>query len=81
MADKDGDDDISSEEAEAVEIINIKAKGVKDLTGLDWFKNTWKLDAGDNDIEDAMIVSELHYLHWLNLKGNKNLKCFDVRGL
>ena len=53
---------------------------MKDLTGLDAFKNTWKLDARNNDIEDAMIVSELHYLHWLSLKGNKNLKCFDVRG-
>ena len=80
LADRDGDGQVSQDEADAVQEIDITGRGVKDLTGLDAFKNTWKLDARNNDIEDAMIVSELHYLHWLSLKGNKNLKCFDVRG-
>ena len=80
VADTDKDGDISPEEAGNVEIIDINGMGVKDLSGLECFPKVWKLDAGNNDIEDAMVVSELHYLHWLNLKGNKNLKCFDVRG-
>lgn len=80
VVDRDNSGDVELEEAEAVEELVLVGKGIKDLTGLDWFKNVWKLDLGDNDVEDAMIVTNLHYLHWLNLKGNKNLKCFDVRG-
>lgn len=80
LADTDGDGDVSFPEAEAVQEIDIKDRGVKDLTGLDAFKNAWKLDARNNDIEDASLTRELHYLHWLDLKGNKNLKTFDVTG-
>lgn len=80
LADTDGDDDVSFPEAESVQEIDIKDRGVKDLTGLDAFKNAWKLDARNNDIEDASLTRELHYLHWLDLKGNKNLKTFDVTG-
>lgn len=78
IADTNGDLDISPEEALAVKELNISGKGIKDLTGLDYFKNVWKLDAQDNDIIDGTIIKELHLLHWLDLKGNKNLRTFDV---
>lgn len=80
VADANGDGDIDNAEAEAIEELELVGKGIRDLTGLDAFKNVWKLDLRDNNIEDAMIVTNLHRLHWLNLKGNENLKCFDVRG-
>ena len=78
IADTDGDREISFEEALAVKEINITGKGVSDLTGLEAFKNVWKFDAQDNDIKDATVLRELHYLYWLDLKGNKGLQTFDV---
>lgn len=78
--DLDGDGDISAEEAAAVLELDIAGCGVKDLAGLDWFTNARKLDARDNDVEDAMLLARLPYLHSLNLKGNRHLKRFDVRG-
>lgn len=80
LADKDGDGDISMEEALAIEVIDAAGLGISDISGIESFQNIWKLDLGNNDIEDATLVKEHPYLHWLNLKGNKNLKTFDVRG-
>ena len=80
LADKDGDGEVSPDEALLVETIDIVGKGVKDLSGLDAFKSVWKLDARDNDIIDADILKELHYLYWLDLRGNKNLRTFDLTG-
>lgn len=80
VADTDGDGEVSFEEAEAVQELVVANKGIKDLTGLEAFKNIWKFDARNNSIEDATILKELHLLHWLDLTGNKNLKTFDVTG-
>lgn len=80
IADTNKDKDISQDEALALQEMDIVGRGVKDLTGLDAFRNLEKLDARDNDIEDANIVSALPRLHWLDLRGNANLKCFDVTG-
>jgi len=80
IADKDNDGEVSFDEALAVKEINITGKGVKNLSGLEHFKNVEKLDAQNNSIEDANVISELHFLHWLDLRGNANLKCFDVTG-
>lgn len=80
IADKNGDNEVSFEEAEAVQELVVADKGIKDLTGLEAFRNVWKFDARNNDIEDATVLKELHLLHWMDLKGNKNLKTFDVTG-
>ena len=80
IADTNGDFDISPEEALEVKELNISGKGIHDLTGLNYFKNVWKLDAQDNDIVDGTIIKELPLLYWLDLKGNKNLRTFDVTG-
>ena len=80
IADKDKDNEVSEAEALQVKEINISNKGITDLTGLDAFKNAWKVNAQNNNIEDASILKELHQLYWLDLKGNKNLKTFDVTG-
>lgn len=79
-ADADGDGYVSFAEAESVKEIDITSKGIKDITGLDAFKNVWKFDARDNDIVDADILKELHFLYWLDLRGNKNLRTFDLTG-
>lgn len=80
VADTDKDGEISFAEAESVQELEIVGKGIKDLTGLEAFKNIWKLDARNNDIEDADILKELHYLHWLDLQGNDKLRTFDLTG-
>ena len=80
LADKNGDKDISPEETLAVNEITAIGKDIKDINGIDAFKNVWKLDLQDNDIQDASLITSLPKLYWLDLKGNKNLKTFDVRG-
>ena len=80
LADKDGDGDVSPEEALSVDCIEAAGLGIRDISGIEAFRNIWKLDLGNNDIDDATLVKEHPYLHWLNLKGNRNLKTFDVRG-
>lgn len=80
IADANGDYDISPDEALAVEGIVAPGKDIKDISGIEAFKNLWKLDLQDNDIRDASSITSLPKLYWLDLKGNKNLKTFDVRG-
>lgn len=79
VADSDNDGEVSYDEALAVKELNIAGKGIENLNGLEYFKNVWKLDAQNNDIRDASCLNELKYLYWLDLKGNKNLKTFNVR--
>ena len=80
IADANGDYDISPDEALTVQEIVAPGKGIKDISGIEAFKNLWKLDLQDNDIRDASSIASLPKLYWLDLKGNKNLKTFDVRG-
>lgn len=78
--DTDEDGDISPEEALAAETVEAVGRGVKDITGIEEFRNVWKIDLRDNDIEDATLVKDHPRLYWLDLKGNKHLKTFDTRG-
>ena len=80
IADADRDYDISPEEALTVKEIVAPGKGIKDISGIEAFKNLWKLDLQDNDIRDASLITSLPKLYWLDLKNNKNLVTFDVRG-
>lgn len=80
IADSDGDGEVSFDEALQVKEIDIVGKGVQDLTGLETFSNAWKLDARNNDIIDARIVSSLPKLYWLDLNGNPNLEEVDITG-
>ena len=80
VADTDNDGEVSLDEAKAVKELNISNKGIKNLKGLEAFENIWKIDAQNNDIEDATVLKELHQLYWLDLQGNKHLKTFDLTG-
>ena len=80
VADTDNDGEVSLDEAKAMKELNISNKGIKNLKGLEAFENVWKIDAQNNDIEDATVLKELHQLYWLDLQGNKNLKTFDLTG-
>ena len=80
IADADGDGEISLEEAEAVHEIDISGRGVKDLTGLEAFRNLEVFDGHDNGIVNADVFSRLRYLRWFNIKGNPDLESFDLTG-
>lgn len=80
IADANGDYDISPDEALTVQEIVASGKDIKDISGIEAFKNLWKFDLQDNDIRDASLITSLPKLYWLDLKGNKNLNTFDVRG-
>lgn len=80
LADTDGDGEVSLDEALAVTELVVPGKGIQDLTGLEAFRNVWKVDARDNDIVSADVLKELHLLHWLDLRGNANLRSFDLTG-
>lgn len=80
IADANGDNEVSFEEAEAIQELDLHGIGIKDLTGLEAFKNVWKLDLQNNSIEDATILKELHKLYWLDVKGNTNLINVDISG-
>lgn len=80
IADSDGDGEVSFEEALSVSEIVAAQKGIRDLTGLEAFRNAWKVDLRGNDIEDATVLRELPLLHWLDLRGNPRLRTFDVTG-
>ena len=80
VADTNLDGEVSLDEALQITEINVANKSIKNLTGIEAFKNVWKLDAQDNDIVDATVIKELHALYWLDLKGNKRLTTFDVTG-
>lgn len=78
IADKNGDKDISSEEAETITEINVSGLGLTDISGIEYFKNIWKVDASDNDIKDASMLKELHKLYWLDLQNNPHMEKADI---
>ena len=78
--DLDGNGALTEEEALAVETLEAVGLGISDITGLERCPNIRKLDLRDNDIRDASLLRELNLLHWLDLRGNKNLETFDVTG-
>lgn len=80
IADRNGDGEVSFQEAESIVEMNISNTGVHDLAGLEAFKRLEKFDAQNNDIVNADVLKELRYLHWLDLRGNMNLESFDVTG-
>ena len=80
LCDVDNDGEVSYDEALTVKEIVAVDKGIKNLAGLEYFKNAWKADFENNDIANATVLKELPQLYWLDLKGNKNLKTFDVTG-
>lgn len=80
ICDNDQDGEISFDEALTVQEIVANNAGIKDLSGLEYFKNAWKVDLQNNDIQDATVLKNLSKLYWLDLKGNKNLRTFDVTG-
>ena len=64
--DKDGDGEISREEADAVEQISVSNKGIKSMEGIQNFRNIFLLDCSFNDLSS------------IDLKDNPNLNILSI---
>lgn len=80
LCESDGDGEVSFDEALTVQELVAVGKGITDITGIEYFKNAWKVDLQNNDIVDGTLLKELPLLYWMDLKGNMHLKTFDVTG-
>ena len=80
IADTNGDGEVSFVEAMVPEELVATGKGIRFLDGIEHFKRLWKVDLQDNDITDGTLLKNLPLLYWLDLKGNKELRTFDLRG-
>lgn len=79
QADADGDGAVSLEEAEAVTALDVRGKEIRDITGVEYFRNLEALDFRDNAVEHADMLTLLPKLHCLDMEGNP-LKTFDMSG-
>lgn len=64
--DKDGDGEISREEADAVEEISVMNKGIKSMKGIENFKNLYHLDCSFNELSS------------IDLSHNPNLSLLSI---
>ncbi len=57
--------------------LNLQDAGIKDLTGIGYFKNITTLECDDNELE-TIDVSGMTKLSWLTCRRNKNLKSIKL---
>ena len=75
--DKDGDGEISEEEALAIECIHCPLMGVKSFDGIEYFHNLRRLDCVFNGIEILDFRNNIK-LKYLNCADNFGLKRLDI---
>lgn len=80
LADSDRNGLVTLEEAAAITELDIQGCGIRSVTGIEYFKEVRKLYAADNDIVDASMFRELHYLYWVDLARNEHIGTVDVSG-
>ncbi|WP_010177318.1 leucine-rich repeat domain-containing protein [Aquimarina agarilytica] len=87
--DTDGDGEIQIAEAKAVEVLNLRNKGILDLRGIEYFVNLKELYIEHNrltslDISKNKQLKELYaqgtLLTTLNIASNEKLEVADIRG-
>ncbi len=71
VADTDGDGAISEQEAADVARIELHDKGISNITGIENFPNTQRLDLSINDITDPSPIASLSALTFLSLSDNE----------
>lgn len=75
--DTSGDGEISIAEAEVVEYLSLREKGISDLTGIEHFVNLIQLDAGKNELTSVDISNNIN-LESLTLDRNQITGPIDV---
>ncbi len=69
--DKNKDGQISLAEAKAVKEIDCSGRNIKDLTGIEHFKNLISLNCSDNQL-DEVILHQNSKINWLACKNNSD---------
>ena len=77
--DNDGDGQISIQEAEVHEFLNIDIKGIQDLTGISYFKALRILNCYGNDLT-ALTITDLPELRSIDVEANE-LESLELSGL
>lgn len=67
---KNSDDEITISEAESIKLLSLPNKGIKNLEGLQYFKNLVMLQLYENEIKDLTVLSALTNLDILVLSDN-----------
>lgn len=62
--------DILIKDIEGITTLDMLSKGIRDLDGMQYFKNLTRLDLGNNFIEDVAPLAYLEGLNMLRLHGN-----------
>lgn len=77
--DTDGDGFLSQSERDAVTEMDLRKKGIQDLSGLEWFDRLEKLNCSENDLS-ALELADFPALTSLTCNENPRLSSLDLSG-
>lgn len=77
--DRDGDGFLSQEELNAVTSMDLRKQGIRQLDGLEYFRNLESLNCSENDLT-ALVLEDLPALTSLTCNENASLETLDLRG-
>ena len=75
IADRDGDGEVSFEEALKVTKVNLSHKEITNIHGLEYFKNIEWLDVSHTPVDSLMFnnIESFSKLRYINIEGTKNV--------
>lgn len=77
--DRDGDGFLSQEELDAVTSMDLRKQGIRQLDGLEYFRNLEYLNCSENDLT-ALVLEDLPALTSLTCNENASLETLDLSG-
>ena len=77
--DRDGDGFLSQEELDAVTAMDLRKQGIRQLDGLEYFRNLEYLNCSENDLT-ALVLEDLPALTSLTCNENASLETLDLSG-
>lgn len=77
--DTDGDGFLSQSERDAVTEMDLRKKGIQDLSGLEWFDRLEKLNCSENDLS-SLELADFPALTSLTCNENPRLSSLDLSG-
>lgn len=77
--DMDGDGFLSQSERDAVAEMDLRKKGIQDLSGLEWFDRLEKLNCSENDLS-SLELADFPALTSLTCNENPRLSSLDLSG-
>lgn len=78
--DRDGDGFLSQDELDAVTTMDLRKQGIKQLDGLEYFRNLKSLNCSENDLT-TLVLNDFPALTSLTCNENPSLETLDLRGV